>query len=157
MPREPFAGNISVPARCREVFSFPIQLMTLHRCPAGPGSRVSHRGWQGDARSGGRCPGSAGRGRGSGAVPARAGSCAYVPRACPLNPARQRRGAGERQRSRAERCQRGRDGLGGSLRSLHAARPALRSRRLQNHPLRLHPAGDREYAPLRCLTEPAPG
>ncbi|XP_037987787.1 MAL-like protein isoform X1 [Motacilla alba alba] len=119
------------------------------------GPAVSHGGWQRDAqsrRSLGRCQGSSGRG--SGAVPARAGSRAYVPRACPLNPARERHGAGKRQRSRAERCQRRRDGLGGSLRSLHTARPALRTRRLQNHPLRLHPAGDRlrdlGVDPRRC-------
>lgn len=153
-----FAGNISVPARCKKFFPSPLQLMTLHCCVVGRGPALSHPGWQWDAQSRHslrRCPGLVGPGQRRGASPGRFPY--YVPRACPLNPARERRGAGERQRSRAERCHPRRDGLGGSLRSLHAARPALRTRHLQNHPLRLHPAGDREYASLRCLKGPTPG
>lgn len=154
-----FAGNISVPQGVGSFFflSPPVNDLALLRggagvplCPIPAGSGM-HRA----AAISGGARGSVRPGQRRGASPGR--FLCYVPRACPLNPARERRGAGERQRSRAERCQPGRDGLGGSLCSVHAARPALRTRRLQNHPLRLHPAGDREYASLRCLMAPAPG
>lgn len=74
MPRDLFAGNISVPSRCRKFFSFPLQLMTSHWCVVGPGSRsVPSRlavGCTKPPQSQG-CQGLVGLGQGRGASPGR--------------------------------------------------------------------------------------
>lgn len=92
---------------------------------------------------------------GSGVVPAWAGFCDYVPAGVSVKTPH---GSGVVQTNvsgaELERSQHQlrRDGLCMSPCGLHTARLALRTHRFQNHPLRLHPTGDSEYAELCCVT-----